>query len=226
MKFKRIDVDTVRCLISEEELFENGLEVDDSLQNSEKTEDFLRKILARAAEEVGYRIQGGNISIQVAVLPDHVLALTFSEKPDHGIMNMLDHLKHAVDAISQNVQERKEASENVVPERNVQEERAMKMVGRPEYQLSFDSLEQVIQYCRNVLLELPVDSDLYKLEERNVYFLFIKKDQMTDKQICRLLGAALEFATGVYADSGLQAYVKEHGELLIGKNAMFQLQNV
>ena len=49
---------------------------------------------------------------------------------------------------------------------------------------------------------------------------------MTDKQICRLLGAALEFATGVYADSGLQAYVKEHGELLIGKNAMFQLQNV
>lgn len=226
MKFKRIDVDTVRCLISEEELFENGLEVDDFLQNSEKTEDFLRKILARAAEEVGYRIQGGNISIQVAVLPDHVLALTFSEKPDHGIMNMLDHLKHAVDAISQNVQERKEASENVVPERNVQEERAMKMVGRPEYQLSFDSLEQVIQYCRNVLLELPVDSDLYKLEERNVYFLFIKKDQMTDKQICRLLGAALEFATGVYAASGLQAYVKEHGELLIGKNAMFQLQNV
>ena len=88
----------------------------------------------------------------MAVLPDHVLALTFSEKPDHGIMNMLDHLKHAVDAISQNVQERKEASENVVPERNVQEERAMKMVGRPEYQLSFDSLEQVIQYCRNVLL--------------------------------------------------------------------------
>ena len=225
MKFKRIDVDTVRCLISEEELFENGLEVDDFLQNSEKTEDFLRKILAIAAEEVGYRIQGGNISIQVAVLPDHVLALTFSEKPDHGIMNMLDHLKHAVDAISQNVQERKEASESV-QERDVQEERAMKMVGRPEYQLSFDSLEQVIQYCRNVLLELPVDSDLYKLEERNVYFLFIKKDQMTDKQICRLLGAALEFATGVYADSGLQAYVKEHGELLIGKNAMFQLQNV
>ena len=226
MKFKRIDVDTVRCLISEEELFENGLEVDDFLQNSEKTEDFLRKILARAAEEVGYRIQGGNISIQVAVLPDHVLALTFSEKPDHGIMNMLDHLKHAVDAISQNVQERKEASEDVVPERNVQEERAMKMVGRPEYQLSFDSLEQVIQYCRNVLLELPVDSDLYKLEERNVYFLFIRKDQMTDKQICRLLGAALEFATGVYADRGLEAYVKEHGELLIGKNAMFRLQNV
>lgn len=226
MKFKRIDVDTVRCLISEEELFENGLEVDDFLQNSEKTEDFLRKILARAAEEVGYRIQGGNISIQMAVLPDHVLALTFSEKPDHGIMNMLDHLKHAVDAISQNVQERKEASEDVVPERNVQEERAMKMVGRPEYQLSFDSLEQVIQYCRNVLLELPVDSDLYKLEERNIYFLFIRKDQMTDKQICRLLGAALEFATGVYADRGLEAYVKEHGELLIGKNAMFQLQNV
>ena len=66
MRFKRIDVDTVRCIISEEELMENGLEVDDFLQNDGRTESFLRKIISMAEEEVGYKVQGGNITIQVA----------------------------------------------------------------------------------------------------------------------------------------------------------------
>ena len=57
MRFKRIDVDTVRCIISEEELMENGLEVDDFLQNDGRTESFLRKIISMAEEEVGYKVQ-------------------------------------------------------------------------------------------------------------------------------------------------------------------------
>ena len=37
MKFKRIDTETVRCLISEEELSENGLVLDDFFNNKGKT---------------------------------------------------------------------------------------------------------------------------------------------------------------------------------------------
>lgn len=102
MRFKRIDVDTVRCIISEEELMENGLEVDDFLQNDGRTESFLRKIISMAEEEVGYKVQGGNITIQVAVLPEHTLALTFSEKPELGISNMLENLKSAVESLVKN----------------------------------------------------------------------------------------------------------------------------
>ena len=50
MRFKRIDVDTVRCIISEEELMENGLEVDDFLQNDGRTESFLRKIISMVSQ--------------------------------------------------------------------------------------------------------------------------------------------------------------------------------
>ena len=45
VKFKRINVDTVRCLITEEELHENGLDVDDFLANDGKTEEFLRRLI-------------------------------------------------------------------------------------------------------------------------------------------------------------------------------------
>lgn len=103
MKFKRIDVDTVRCIITEEELSENGLELEDFLQNDGKAEPFLRKIISMAEAEVGYKVQGGNVSIQVTVLPEHTLALTFSEKPLHGISDMLANLRAAVENLAKSV---------------------------------------------------------------------------------------------------------------------------
>ena len=48
MKFKRIDTETVRCLISEEELSENGLVLDDFFNNKGKTEEFVRRVIAMA----------------------------------------------------------------------------------------------------------------------------------------------------------------------------------
>ena len=59
MKFKRIDTETVRCLISEEELSENGLVLDDFFNNKGKTEEFVRRVIAMAEQEVDYRVQGG-----------------------------------------------------------------------------------------------------------------------------------------------------------------------
>ncbi len=100
MKFKRIDVDTVRCSITEDELGENGLQLEDFLQNDGKTESFLRKLISMAETEVGYKVQGGNVSIQVTVLPEHTLALTFSEKPAYGITDMLANLRAAVENLT------------------------------------------------------------------------------------------------------------------------------
>ena len=54
MKFKRIDTETVRCLISEEELSENGLVLDDFFNNKGKTEEFVRRVIAMAEQEVDY----------------------------------------------------------------------------------------------------------------------------------------------------------------------------
>lgn len=235
MKFKRINVDTVRCLISEEELWEHGLEVEDFLQNDGKAEEFLREIISQAAEEVGYKIKGGNISIQVSVLPDHVLALTFSEKPDAGIMNMLEHLKSAVEHLSQNVKEEAlkagvgeqplsaEGNSGAVP---IGDSGGISAGSRINYQICFDSLDIFGEYCRSVLLEVPVENSLYKLEGENAYFLLMKKGPMTDKQLCRLLGASLEFASGIYSNDAIYAYIEEHGAALIEENAIQKMQEL
>lgn len=253
MKFKRINVDTVRCLITEEELTQKGLEVEDFLANDGKTESFLREIINKAEEEVGYKVQGGNISVQVSVLPEHVVALTFSEKAGNGIINMLENLKSAVDNLSKNVkqevskqdadqgteqQKLEEAGDDSVNNQKKEQSFAIPFAGltgknnclvkdgRLNYQIQFDSLDTFMAYCNAIHLEMPVENSLYKLQKENVYFLLMKKEPMDDRQICRLLSASLEFNSGIFSHNGMMAYILEHGECLIPESAIQKIQEM
>lgn len=249
MKFKRIDVDTVRCIISEEELSENGLDVEDFLQNDSKAESFLRKIISRAEEEVGYKVQGGNVSIQVAVLPEHTLALTFSEKPDAGIANMLEHLKEAVenfakgntDFLSNGLFKKKEQATDTNKKEKAAPKTADKkdesgeeqqptggfaLKGKNTYQFRFLSLDDVMDYAKGVHLDEEVENALYYLERESSYYLLVERGTLSDTQLCRLCSTALEFAEGAYATAAIKAYVIEHGKCIIAENAIGHLQEV
>ena len=285
MRFKRIDVDTVRCIISEEELIENGLEVDDFLQNDGRTESFLRKIISMAEEEVGYKVQGGNITIQVAVLPEHTLALTFSEKPELGISNMLENLKSAVESLVKNApdidnlkqaakeltnqndadadiadsNEQKYAAAGNAEEKNPatndanqnsnEGNAAESKSGQPDskaedsadkkqstggfalkdrnfYQLRFADMERVIRYAKGVCMELPMKSSLYYLTREEAYYLLFEKGELSDKQLCRLLSASLEFADDIYAHGPTRAYIMEHGKCILPEMALEHLQEI
>ena len=260
MRFKRIDVDTVRCIISEEELMENGLEVDDFLQNDGRTESFLRKIISMAEEEVGYKVQGGNITIQVAVLPEHTLALTFSEKPELGISNMLENLKSAVESLVKNapdIENLKQAAKELTNQNdadaateksddgNIAETKPEQSDPKAEdsadkkqstggfalkdrnfYQLRFASMERAICYAKGIRLELPMKSSFYYLTREEAYYLLFEKGELSDKQLCRILSASLEFADDIYAHGPTRAYIMEHGKCILPEQALEHLQEI
>ena len=115
MRFKRISTDTVRCIVTQDELKENGLEMDDFLSNDGKTEEFLRKMIALAEQEVGFKVQGGPLTIQVAVLPENKLALTFSEKQAGNLMEFIEGLRSAMNNLSNVFSEKKSEQTSKVP---------------------------------------------------------------------------------------------------------------
>ena len=135
-------MDTVRCIVSETELNENGLQMDDFLQNDGKTEEFLRKIVSMAEDEVGFKVQGGPLSVQVAVLPEHLLALTFSERPDSNILNILQNLKSAVDSLSGLGRKYEEEPEEDVPPED--QDTLVEGFDKKLYILAFQNMKQII----------------------------------------------------------------------------------
>ena len=220
MKFKRINVDTVRCIVSETELNENGLQMDDFLQNDGKTEEFLRMIISRAEEEVGFHVQGGPLSVQVAVLPEHLLALTFSERPDHNMLSLLQGLKSMVESLTAGRQ----------PE-NRQDTESDTLVGgfdKRIYILTFQDMDQIIAYAMSIVLEEQVVSSVYRLQNHGAdkYYLIIERNGLGDKEICRVISASVEFLDSASADEGKVAFMKEHGICILANDALEILQKL
>lgn len=226
MRFKRINMDTVRCIVSETELIENGLQMDDFLQNDGKTEDFLRKIVSMAEEEVGFKVQGGPLSVQVAVLPEHLLALTFSERPDSNILNILQNLKSAVDSLS-NLGSR---NEDTGPDDQQEKEADTLAEGYDKrlYVLGFRNMDQIITYAKSIVLEEPVVSSVFRLQERGStgYYLMIERNGLGDKEICRVISASVEFMEDASANIHKAAYLAEHGTCVLEKDALEILQKL
>lgn len=94
MEFRRMNNGSVRCLISEEDMQEHGLEVADFLNDRDKVHEFLGIVIERAKEEVGYVNETGILSMQVMPLSKGRLSIVFSEKEDFGI---LDEMKEMLD---------------------------------------------------------------------------------------------------------------------------------
>lgn len=94
MKFKKLDDYTIRCVLSEDDMIENDIEIEDFFSNREKIHHLMETIIDKAKNEVGYEIQEEILSMQVMPLPKNGLAITISGKKDQEISDMLSDVKN------------------------------------------------------------------------------------------------------------------------------------
>ena len=78
MKYKKINDATVQCIVSADDMSEYGLTLSDIFERNERGEEFLRDIIERAHEEVGYQINNGNIAMQITPLKDNGRMFVFA----------------------------------------------------------------------------------------------------------------------------------------------------
>ena len=221
MRFKRISTDTVRCIVTQDELKENGLEMDDFLSNNGRTEEFLRKMIALAEQEVGFKVQGGPLTIQVAVLPENKLALTFSEKQVGNLMEILESLRSAMSSLSNAVNDKTKEKVSKEP---------VTATKKDLYLLEFSDLDSLQAFCAgladDIEEQLQMNSELYLLEDENVYCLILRRGEMDEKQVCQIMSASIEFMDAVSAHEGQVAYIREHGKIVLTDHAISQMQRL
>ena len=80
MKIERVDDKTVKCYLSNEELEEYEIDYKDFITRTDKAREVVQEIMEQAAEEVGYKPPKFAFDLQIMMVPDQGLVLTFSEK--------------------------------------------------------------------------------------------------------------------------------------------------
>ncbi|MCM1145643.1 MAG: adaptor protein MecA [Blautia sp.] len=218
MKYKKINEATVQCIISEEDMEEYGLTLADIFERNEKGEGFLRDVVERAHEEVGYRLNGDNIAMQITPIQDEGLVITFSDAGLAGFQNMLEHIKEVLSGMNpESIREAAKAlSDKEASEQNTMEE---------SYRIfAFSSMNHAMRYCAAIPAALTVRSHLYKVG--GFYYLVVEKQRLSKKNFNKISAQAVEFAMIVMPSKEKLIYLEEHGECLVKNKAVSGLRKV
>lgn len=218
MKYKKINDATVQCIITEEDMQEYGLTLSDIFERNEKGEGFLRDIIERAHDEVGYTISGDSIAMQITPLKDKGLAVTFTNESPAGFRDILHHLKEVLQGVSAEINRQEEA------ERQAGKQEKLDELNESRRMFVFATLHQVMQYAASIPSGLSVKSHLYK--ESEVYYLVVEKNRLSYKMFNKISAQAVEFGNLIAISEERMQYLKEHGECLIADRAVSRLRRI
>ncbi|MBD5476293.1 MAG: adaptor protein MecA [Lachnospiraceae bacterium] len=218
MEYKKINDATVQCIVTAEDMLEYGLTLSDIFERNEKGEGFLRDIIERAHDEVGYTLNGESIAMQITPLQDKGLAVTFTNESPMGFRDILQHLKEVLQGVSAELGRQDE-----------EERRAAGQKKKEEYEdnrrmFVFATLHQAMQYTASIPKNLSVKSHLYK--EGEVYCLVVEKNRLSYKMFNKISAQAVEFGNLIAVSEERMLYLEEHGECLIADRAVSKLRKI
>lgn len=214
MRYKKINEATVQCFITAEDMVEYGLTLSDIFERNAKGEGFLRDIIERAHDEVGYMINGENIAMQITPIQNQGLVVTFTNESPAGFRDILQHLKEVLQGVSAELSRQNESMQQWAAQ-EFDENRRM---------FVFSTLHQAMQYTASIPANLSVRSCLYKADD--VYYLVIEKNRLSYRAFNKISAQALEFGNLIAVSEERMQYLKEHGECLIEGRAVSRLRKI
>lgn len=252
MKIERIDDKTVKCFLSNEELEQYDITYKDFLTRSEKAKEVVEEIIAQAVTEVDYKPPQFAFDLQIMMLPDQGMVLTFSEKTPEDVKNglsLLHYLKEmqkilgeklsreqiagilsqAAAAAAAGIPQPDQTGEAGIPQSVIADEDTAVPVhteqkqSRPEFAIfRFTSMRDICEYARALPKNLRVVSRLYR--EGDAYYLYLGRGNASYERYSRAAIQALEFSELYAATEDKAVYLEEHGECLIAEKAITRLK--
>lgn len=234
MKYRRIDKDTVQCIVTGEDLEEYGLTIKDIFERSERAEGFLRELIESARDEVGYNYNGSNIAMQITPMKDDGMIITFSEESGDMFKGFLEHMKEVMGNIAANggmpsieelMHSLPELGNGVEQNKNSVETESKEEKQPDDVRIfEFKSLNDVIEFTADGFGGNSAKSYFGKADGK--YYLVVIKNRMSWKNFNKLSAKAFDYANIVVDVRSKLVYLGEHGEGLIDNGALQKLAKI
>lgn len=161
MKFQKVNDNVIRCIISQEEMNEKGVKIDDLMDNRSKAEEFLRDILKEAHEELDFQTSGEALNVQLSIMKDGDVLLMISDDQSAVVRTMLDQLKERLKDFQK---EMKEKNVSLGPDPNHPERGYIDEDGVPHIQIPKEDSVNPSAEQKKEPIKLPIggkEFDLY-----------------------------------------------------------------
>lgn len=227
MEFNREGEHTIKCVISEEEIWELGYTIDDIISNSARTQEFMNRIFDIAEQELDIKFEQGVKAVRADILPNHTISLTFSETP--GTQGMMEHIKDIVNGLLtsipkdklqelKNIGDLESPKDTTLPIPDVDLDKEVRII----VLFAFEDLDILMRYAKHVQMDTMPFNQLYKFED--TYFLMMDMSHSEEEEVKRLSALTDEYATDIFVGAEKRAFIYEHGTAIIKERAIEQLR--
>lgn len=223
MKFKKLGDDKIKCVITHEEMEQNGIELGDFLGNQEKTQSFIRDILAEACKTLDIEPKGHAYSVQMTVMPQGDVALIISPDVTSNLSGAIDELKKHLASLQESLHDAKaELNNKKLPVADKSEDQGLTLdsvddrsakncyTDTPLWCIVKD-FDAAVKLCREIPKFEGMKSALYKY--RGEYYIRMTFD-LTRRQVSSIILEIAEYSDQMFTESFDGAFIVEHGKLI------------
>jgi negative regulator of genetic competence, sporulation and motility len=218
MKIERVDHKTVKCFLSNEELQTYEITYKDFIMRSDKAREVMEEIIIKAEETVGYQPPKFSFDLQIMMMPEKGMVLTFSEKDpserqaDELLAQCFQELRHLFEEKLGITGPQKQLPQILEDEDLLDEDMADQDV--PEFAVfTFSSLQNLYAYAAILPEKLNAETKLFK--RNGYYYLYLRKGKASTKLYGKACIEALEFASLYTADPVYLSELEEHADCLM-----------
>ncbi|MBQ9333251.1 MAG: adaptor protein MecA [Lachnospiraceae bacterium] len=228
MKYRRIDQDTIQCIVTGDDMNERGLTMGDIFERSERAEGFLRELIEEAHEEVGYDLTGPSIAMQITPVQDDGMIITITNERSTGLLSFLEHMRDVMAALAGGQLTGEEHNFLGTDPAEVQKyyEEAPEADDQPEdvRVFEFASMSDVLEFAADGFAAAQVKSVLGFADDK--YYLVVTKNRCSWKNFNKLSAKAFDYANVITDIRGKLIYLSEHGEGIIESGALTALKRI
>ena len=252
MRFERIDDKTVKCFLSMDEVEAYDITYKDFLTRSEKAREVIEDIFEQAGQAVGYKPPEFAMDLQIMVVPNQGMVLTFSEKGPEDlpmgkefmdclkeVKNILDSkdkdtianllesgLAKAIDNWSEKKEQLEKGNAGGAQSGGDSSKELQTKAQSEEKQSGFAvfEFESIRDICEYAKC-LPANLRVKSAlyELNGRYYLYLEKGGASYERYSRACIRAMEYAALYTAEQIKVDYLKEYGSCLIPERAVKQL---
>lgn len=227
MEFIRIDENTVRCIVNEEDMREYDVKIDDFIKNGSKVQEFLHTVVEKATDEIGYEPKDGMLAMQIMMLPKNRLAITFSEKIDkeNDFGELIKQVAGATIEKVSSIEELFEDETQTVEEKIEKKEKKRKSQSMTQI-FMFKNLSDFEEFSMLFTEKLFPKSSMYKDDVKRVYYVVFEKARMSKVNFSSVCRMASEYGEFISDKQERKAYIEEHFKCLIKSKAVKEINKM
>lgn len=210
MRIEKINENQIRCILSKKDLADRQIKLSELAYGSEKARGLFRDMIEQANDEFGF--EADDIPLMIEAMPlsgeNIILQITKVENPE----GMKDHMGNFWDDEQEEIED-----SFIFPE--IQGWKADDFSTQTEV-FEFKSLNQIERVAHVLDGFYEGENDLYKNEITKSFYLLMQKSMHTAEEFKKVCNVISEYAIHREYVAAKEAFLKEHGKLLVKGNAL------